>query len=72
VAPSTPFSGVRISWLTADRNADFARVPASARTSASRSRASSSRRAVMSSFTATNQAGRPSGPGTPAMDADSQ
>ena len=29
-----PFSGVRISWLIAARNADFARVPASAASAA--------------------------------------
>ena len=50
--PSTPFRGVRISWLTVARKRDLASLPASARALASASAASARRRSVTSRPTA--------------------
>ena len=49
VMPSTPFIGVRISWLMVARNSDLARCAASAASFARRSSSSACRRSVTSS-----------------------
>ena len=56
---STPFSGVRISWLMLDRKSDFAAAATSARCSASIAFSSICLRAVMSWITAKARAGEP-------------
>ena len=60
VIPSTPFIGVRISWLMAARNSLFAALAASARFLARRSSSSARRRSVMSEPTPRKKSALPS------------